>query len=488
MRFKTRQAPANKSPDDFIRRFFHAAVIANTFLYIDGGQFSYMQDGSPVYDWASNTLSLDMSKDWTNSTVSFGSIDKPSGAPSLFGGSLSYYAPNNVIYSGLAGRPDDYENDFNGTYPNPPNLWALKPDNQGGGTWSQILDSDAPVLKSVTRPVDAAIAAGPRETWFLGGGGLDGSSLANMLQFDMENQQFNNVTTKFDSVWHGKLDYVPVYGTDGILIAFPGDSRYGLIDFSTVEVYDVTTQAWYNQTTTGDLPIPRKDHCVTGVASSQQTYEIFVYGGFRGDLGNETILVVGGGDPAATTADKADYTSQTEKAQISTKDPNKQGLGIFDMTTLQWNDRYSASASAYKQAEQVKTFYDAAGDSYKQGLLPEISSLMQKAHFDHVTNSTSTSTTSAKSDSKTTNKGAIAGGVVGGIAALALIIGVKRLLRRRRQRRNNVAEKDALPLKPEDQAYMSELHNTQRPHEMDSRPMHEVDGNSNQPNMMVELQ
>lgn len=39
-------------------------------------------------------------------------------------------------------------------------------------------------------------------------------------------------------------------------------------------------------------------------------------------------------------------------------DPFPQGVGIFDMATLQWTDGYDAGAAAYETHESIRKFYD----------------------------------------------------------------------------------------------------------------------------------
>ncbi|KAG8527459.1 uncharacterized protein KY384_007611 [Bacidia gigantensis] len=497
MRLKARQKPANISSDDFLRRSFHAAVVTKTHLYIDGGHFGYLENG--------------ISK----------SIEKPPGAPTYLGGALSYYAPGDVIYSGIGGRSDDFDNSYRPQNPTPPALWSLKPDDDGGGTWSRVLDSSSPALKSLSRPVDAAVAAGPKQAWFLGGVGLDTHTLGGMLQFDMDTRQFSNITkSPFDDIWRGKLEYISVYGTEGILVAFSGAKPSGLIDFISVEVFDITTQEWYNQTTTGNPPLPRKDHCVAGIASSEQTYEIFVYGGYGGKqgsgqtaydtisiltlpafqwisvpyvaqsprfghschhVGGSQILVVGGGDPSIEVS--SDQSSDMYQGDIRSEDPNRQGLGVFEMSSLMWNDHYDASTPAYTQAVSVKNYYDGAGDSYKAGLSLSVSSLMQDAHFSPSTTTSipitpTGATQPPKPNNQSRKKGAVASAAIGGIVALLLILGLSIFLSRLRRRKRTSQVQKLLTSEMENvqkQASGSyELHNQHLPNETDGNAIHEA--------------
>ena len=46
-----RQQPGAVSADVFLRRAFHASTIVNKYLYIDGGQFSFTNNGTPSYQY-----------------------------------------------------------------------------------------------------------------------------------------------------------------------------------------------------------------------------------------------------------------------------------------------------------------------------------------------------------------------------------------------------------------------------------------------------
>ena len=107
--------------------------------------------------------------------------------------------------------------------------------------------------------------------------------LPGMIQFDMNTKTFSNKTDAVGPggkpAFQGSLQYVPVYGSGGLHIAMGGDDGSegaASIDFGSVWVYDPAGSVWYNQSTTGNKPAPRKQFCTAGVASSNQTYEMLV--------------------------------------------------------------------------------------------------------------------------------------------------------------------------------------------------------------------
>ncbi len=45
------------------------------------------------------------------------------------------------------------------------------------------------------------------------------------------------------------------------------------------------------------------------------------------------------------------------EGMFNSTDPFAQGLGIFNMTSLAWEDHYTANAPAYVQSEPIRSFY-----------------------------------------------------------------------------------------------------------------------------------
>jgi hypothetical protein len=53
-------------------------------------------------------------------------------------------------------------------------------------------------------------------------------------------------------------------------------------------------------------------------------------------------------------------TANTADSQLK-KDPRKQGLGVFDLTELEWKSSYDASAAAYQTPNVIKQYISANG-------------------------------------------------------------------------------------------------------------------------------
>lgn len=195
---------------------------------------------------------------------------------------------------------------------------------------------------------------------------------------------------------------------DGILVMAGGDiggrTRHyfqgtALRGMDNITIYDITNDQWYHQTATGDIPPPRIDMCVVGVSEpGSGTYEIFMVGGFNGYFGpgnsnytavyvlslpafhwmragntntqpraghscvaagnSSQMIVIGGFDPSQPNLNAS--------AQIP--DPFAQGLGIFNMTSMIWQDHYDGGAIPYKSSNEIKQWYNSTTSDLSPGL------------------------------------------------------------------------------------------------------------------------
>ncbi|KAL9585505.1 MAG: hypothetical protein Q9212_001489 [Teloschistes hypoglaucus] len=448
---ESRQVSGFVGNEIFMRRAWQA--FAGNFLYIDGGEISYKTSDptATVYQYSSTTLSIDLSQDWRNDTVLLKSTNKPSGAPLLSSPSFWYDARKDVFYSGFAGRTSPW-----GDKPSTPplSLWSFKPDGLGGGTWTEAIADNDPIWKNLTRPFDGYLASGVDKALVFGGAAnrdtdpqlskiIDQISLPGLVEFDFTTKKFTNSSTNIfgGEATSGQMHYVPSFGPDGVFLTMGGANQTDNqnFDFDKIWVYDTKTRRLYNQTTTGNMPEPRREFCTAGVNSTNGTYEIFVYGGYNGNLGFRAIpydevyvlslpafywfkvdyppqhprdghtcnavggsqIVTVGGQDANAKIGSGRIDDIHKSALNSSTDPFAQGLAIFDMTTLTWSDHFSASSPPYAQSDVVRNYYSQ------------------------------------------NPKGAIAGGVVGGVVGVVLIAGLAYCLRRRRQRqRNDITSKE----------------------------------------------
>ncbi|KAL8685992.1 MAG: hypothetical protein Q9224_005590, partial [Gallowayella concinna] len=400
---EARQVPGVVSTQNFMRRARHTSAVASKYLYIDGGEFSYRNGESTIYQFSTATLSIDLSQDWVNDTVPFHTASKPSRAPKLSYASLWYDRTRNLFYSGAIGTASY----FNEPEPPPLSLWTFKPDGTGSGTWAEEISEEDPFWDGFTRSTFGYQDSGAATAYVLGGVVADTAFqspddilLPGLLEFDMKTRTFTNWTSTIFNAngtgSGGQMHFVPFFGPNGIFLIMGGrngwDPHYG---FDNIWIYEGVTHKWYNQTASGNVPAGRSEFCVAGVNSSNSTYEIFLYGGHQGDfgpsavpfdeifiltlpawhwlkvdyppqyprgdhscnaVGGSQIISIGGYD-ANSKIFYGDYNAIRQSMFNSTADPFAQGLGIFNMTSLAWEDHYTANAPPYEQSNLVKTFY-----------------------------------------------------------------------------------------------------------------------------------
>ncbi|KAL9088602.1 MAG: hypothetical protein Q9165_006122 [Trypethelium subeluteriae] len=459
------------------------AVVAGDFLYIDGGEFSYsgVQD-SITRGYSSTLLSIDLRNDWVNNSVVINSISKPSNIPDLVVSGLWYQEASSTIYGGFAGRRSFLTN--NDPQPNqyPLGIFSFKPDNTGLGTFGNVVGSSA--WGSNTRPYQGAIAFSNETGYVLGGCATSDTSpgtadlqspvaLNGMLAFDMSSQKLSNISaTGYNgngTVEFARMEYLAPFGPQGLLFVLGGDQPPDIdgtsgeddfVPFNTVSVYEPSSNKWYQQTTTGNIPEPRKEFCTAGVASTNETYEIFLY------AGGSQIMTVGGLDTASD-----DVSGNVYYGVFNTSDPFANGLNIFDMSTLSFATKFTANPPPYTQSETIAAIYSSNPNTQYDD--PALGALMKQKNFNPSTvgisagsSSSSSSTNSSNSNPTSTpslsnptksskssksSTGAIVGGVIGGLAGLALLSATAfYLLRRRRSRQRGGA--GGGPYAPADQS------------------------------------
>ncbi|MCJ1466753.1 hypothetical protein MMC07_005373 [Pseudocyphellaria aurata] len=518
----SRQAPGVVATSDFLRRGGHASVVAGDWLYIDGGEFSFMSNGKLNYQY------------W---------------APNLVHPSLWYDEHEDLLYSGFAGKVSEF-----GDRPSPPplSLWSFKPDGTGSGSWNEEIDSGSPVWDTLTRPCQPMMAFGSGSAYVLGGfknsltalsQPQNDTAVPGLVQFNMTTKIFSNSTAggySFNgTAAQGAMQYVPSFGPDGLFVVLGGDdpdvwysSARTLTDLETISIYDPSTKQWFNQTTTGNIPIPRKTFCLAGIESNNGTYEIFMYAGWAGHLGasavpydeiyiltlpafnwikvdyppqhprhalscnavgGSQILTIGGLDTNSKhTADELTSTSQFD----TSPDPFAQGLAIFDMTALKFANQYTAKASPYVQSDLVRNYYETRPATKFDS--PELAKLLDITHFSNTTTSSATKSSSSPSPtdssnastppgptdssnaSKRTPAGAIVGGIVGGVAFLALL-GALIFFARRKRRKSRESEPPSYEVSGESkrqQQQQDPQEMYQMPEEMGGIPVAELGAHS----------
>lgn len=365
------------------------------------------------------------------------STPKPEGVPRVKCGSLWYDNAAKLLYTGYTGLSSSFDLDSDSS-PSPRSLWTFKPDNLGSGTWNEAIPPKSVKWHSIKRTYHGYQAYGNGSAYILGGTDKilwDRYLYPGMVQFDMSSQRFSNLSANSGATspsgnpgFKGAMQYVPPFGPAGIFIVMGGQDINNYISFSYVLVFNPESGLWSNQSTTGSPPAPRANFCTAGIASTNGTCEIFVYGGGGGNLGTEglqfdtvnilslpafnwfsvaynpqnprsghtceavggsLIMVVGGIDsnPTMTVGD----FNAVFKSSFTRPDPFAQGIAIFDLQALGFADQYTAEGGdVYDQNPVFKQFYE--NSSYSGNLGEGVSQLMKDVHFPPSTTSVSAET------------------------------------------------------------------------------------------------
>ncbi|KAL9602700.1 MAG: hypothetical protein Q9219_001690 [cf. Caloplaca sp. 3 TL-2023] len=434
-----RMAGEEPSAKVFVRRHYHASIVLGDYVYIDSGEVSVIEDGEPSRKLNSNTVTIDISRSWTNDSAPFGVIDKH-GFVDLDSGFLFPSTDDKSIFQ------------FGGETSRVWDAW-LSPETaisqltlsgRGNGSWSGFNPGSNSGFERLTRP-GRALAATLDDTFFITGGvvnshtsqasmnvengeniALEGIVAYNMTTGKWTNSSTPGHLTRPDGT-NGILESVHGYGPAGLLVAAGTGTVDGLPpDFKNITIYEPKDQTWHYQTSTGDIPPGRDTACTVGVQGDNGTYEI-----------NTKV----------------------------TKDPATHGLQIFDMTEMRWSDSYDANAVSYTTPQVVKDWYaenDMSPTHFDDPAVRDFFARSLPATTDNPTDTATTSSSStvqSSSSNSQSNTGAIAGGVVGGIAAACLVTAlVIYFLRRRRKHKLRTAYTQELKPEMADTGQALELH------------------------------
>ncbi|CAG9990552.1 unnamed protein product [Clonostachys byssicola] len=341
-----------------------------------------------------DTFAIDISKSWDPKDAKFLKLASETRKKGVYRSGLVADENTQAIYL-WGGRRD--------IKPLDRQLWKLLPDGKGNGTWSsEITTGIAGVVSTESSAHTVAHGLG---FWF--GGSTNeltertsnaaavGTSVPGFVSYNFTAKTWTNHTNVPDAVkspWAASATFVPTFGPNGVIALIGGlDSANSpvAINFGTIYLMDPVTMVWYSQTVSGavssSLPTRRMDHCVVGVQGDNNTYEIFMYGGAK-DRSNEEGKGSAFGDVWVLSlpgfvwhrADGAGINPRTHHACVragnrqilsiggvntsdsdgmSTKDSLPQGLGIFDMTKMEWKETYDAGAEPYATPEIIKKWY-----------------------------------------------------------------------------------------------------------------------------------
>ncbi|KAI9748444.1 MAG: hypothetical protein M4579_007219 [Chaenotheca gracillima] len=363
-------------------------------------------------------------------------------------------------------------------------LWQFSADGSGGGSWVKQAPASPSSFSKLLRVTWGASTASNDAGFYLGGQlgpGTDSAipeggpwSVSGIVSFNITTGVWANSTSAplggTGRNVGGALQFIPSFGPNGLLLFMGGrfassSALLSFVDFDVINMYDPVAKSWYAQDATGEMPSPRVNSCTVGVQGPNKTYEIFLYGGNDEKVayGDVYVLSVPG-----FFWSKANHTQSSgrwshtcavagKRQMISVGGLNQsletntwyagvdqitRGIGVFDLTALEWSDKYDANADGYQSPDIVKNWYASGKQSTVQWASDEV-----RALFNHSTGSQGAKPSStpaaptpaapAPTGSHHTNSGAIAGGVVGGVILLLCIGALIWLLQRQRRRKHS---------------------------------------------------
>lgn len=457
------------------------------------------------------TYSIHLASSWTNETVTLNQI--PKSAPVLNQEALWLASSNHSFYAydgGVSWALDD-GNDW---YTPPYNqLWEFHPTGDSG-RWSEAFIPPSSNFSTLSRVQYATYSSGNGLGFALGGmqtGGTTDSGddvwyeLPGLVIYNMTSSIWYNVSadglTFYGKTASGAAQYVPSFGPAGLLLYIGGktggDSPLGWDSggvFSTdaVYMYEPISQQWGSQKVSGDHPAQVENLCVVGVEGDNDTYEVRL--ARVQQLGDVTdfhcqIFLYGGSkvnDPEPATSGAVyvlslpsfNWQKQSVASNIgrymhscnvigngqmvvvggivganNIPDPWPQGLGVFDMSAMEWAASYNASAAPYVTPKVTKAYIEQNGRYPSSFSDPVVESWFNKSskytgpregasdcrllQTESTTVSPASPTASAPGHSHKSDAGAIAGGVVGGIAAVTVIIAAFYFWRRHAKRQKS---------------------------------------------------
>lgn len=227
-----------------------------------------------------STIGIDLSKDWTNSSVTLVRTERP--VSSYSNQALWFDNGGNIIYCFGGFTPIGYPN----TAPAVDSVFGFTPDGNGGGSWKEVIGfvGEKPFPLEIHGVSSGIFASDNSDAYYLGGFISNRTSPTasleypntGLLQLNFETLTLTNSSELGFPIKSGASLNVPGYGAEGVLVAFGGenwpDQGVGL---NIINIFDKTKREWHYQIAKGDIPRPRYIFCAVGVQGQGHTsYEM----------------------------------------------------------------------------------------------------------------------------------------------------------------------------------------------------------------------
>ena len=279
------------------------AIVVGNYLYIDGGEV-YIDESGTVAAYAgsrppfacthdtcriadqspeNSTYSIDLTISWTNDTSSTPWYQTDKGYAPLLNNEVLWKDSSNTSFYAYDGSL--VPNSGQSTPSN--QLWQFIPDGSNSGYWNQSTPLSNSIFPSLQRTHGQASCYGNGVGYALGG--IDDDSNVpspGLISYNTTSAWWSNLTTDgftdSGTSMFGQLQYIPGFGTAGLLIALGGQTSsqttwtpsQNLLSFQSVNIFDPVSGIWASQMVSGSQPPARTDFCSVGVQGDNGTYEV----------------------------------------------------------------------------------------------------------------------------------------------------------------------------------------------------------------------
>ena len=219
-----------------------------------------------------NTYGLDLSRDWTNSSVELIQTLRPSDSPILNNPSLWYDEKRNTIYHFGGEKSFAIKKVGDGLGPFDA-IWGFKLNDRGNGTWSEVLGPTSVPFPNDIHGISGGINAyDSTSAYHLGGFASWETSRyypkkqgrvlpSGLLKFNFSTLEMTNLS-KYEPITNGAMFNIPSFDDNNLMIALPASQGFA---FNDVSLYDKKNETWYFQTTSGDIPKQREAYCAVAI-------------------------------------------------------------------------------------------------------------------------------------------------------------------------------------------------------------------------------
>lgn len=242
----------------------------------------------PFFPPENSTIGIDLSVSWTNTSFTSVRTKRPPSLHARSSQALWYDDERNIIYAFGGDNPSQEQ----AAPPPTDSIQGFTPDGNGGGSWKEILGfvGEKPFPLNIHGTSSGMYTSDDKNAYYNGGfissHTSPSVSTREYANLDLLRLNFETITLTSSSrlalpFYRGIFLNVPIYGSDGVLLAF-GGSGQGPMGLNVLNIFDKKEQKWYTQMAEGDIPQPRDLACAVGVhEKNNKTFEMQVFFHFK---------------------------------------------------------------------------------------------------------------------------------------------------------------------------------------------------------------